>query len=364
MASPLAVPPVLAKRGKEVGSRGPQKWVGGEKPWESMALHKKVDVLVRYPGAVIVDEATGGNDSIHKPFRSPKTLLSPDAFAHAVTGKTSEIFNGKRMTNGLSEFASVLEHLNFTIHDGVEREVLHPKLKKRWNKLWTTRCLQKVASQLGTAQYPDEPRSKETITLAVENLLEFSNDIRQAWAYWSEVFSRGAGVYVDLSWVLISGTLTLPGHVKTQFGEQDVHDPAALQKLVGAIGDNPMSVRDFLVEEQLAVIKGFQKKKAKSDDTVKGAVAAPAAVPDVPHPATGTVVDPLAALFAPAPAMPPVEAAPNLAEMAEREKEEADAAAKKVERKRARKELAEKREKEEAEVDVAKNEKKRKKVVR
>jgi hypothetical protein len=191
--------PSFQAKGQKKSDSAPAKWSPGTKLWDTMLYHKKTGTVEKYPGPTTVD-AEGNNDSCYLLFKHPEHLLSVAAFAdNELTNSATEMINGKRMSVGMSELAAVLSNMDFIIVDGGAREIFHPKLVSTWKALKETHDLTNLCRQLNSGEFPQEVRTEQTMTTAVENLLNLSTVIRRDWSHWTEVYCRGAGLFVDVS---------------------------------------------------------------------------------------------------------------------------------------------------------------------
>ena len=170
--------PAANKSFQKGAARGPQKWVAGEKLWDTMVFHKQIDLLSKYPARTTVDN-TGGNSSMYGVMKSPERFVSIEAFAQGINGKSCELFNGKRMAIGFSELAGVIEHLDFIISDGVERHFLHPDDGGKWNAITA-----RVADQMSDDWTPVYKLNSMTMVIGHKTM-----------PYWSIYAAQGGHAY-------------------------------------------------------------------------------------------------------------------------------------------------------------------------
>ena len=149
MAAPMLM--ASAKRGAKPG---PAKWVPGTKLWDTMVWHKHVDLLAKYPGTTTVDATTNGNDSMYQGLKRKELCLSVEACASSLSPNCCELFNGKRMAIGFSEFGGVLDNLNHVIKDGCARQIYHATVAAKWDALWQKCDLGNCARQLNGNAFP------------------------------------------------------------------------------------------------------------------------------------------------------------------------------------------------------------------
>ena len=247
--------------------RGPPNWTVGSKLNESQIFHQ--NVLKSYPSPFSVCET--GNDSMFQGFKAKELPLSVDSFIGALKPSNSELFNGKRMNIGWSEAVAAMESMNQLITDGVAREIFHPNVGTKWSALWTRLDLSTACRQLNYVGYPTEVRSPQSFEKSVENLLHFSNAVRQDWGWFSELYCRHGTGYVDCAWILSFGGITHPGFlIKSLEGAETHTDQTSLK----AKPTSARALRDFLVAELLQA-NGLRKT------TVAAAASSSGPIPDL-----------------------------------------------------------------------------------
>ena len=249
MAASASTPLLPAAATWKKKQNGPLKWEAGkDQVWDTMVFHKRQDTLMKYPRRSTNGE---GSDNMFACLKNPQHFEAPGAFSAEQSARTNEMYNGQRMVVGWSELGGAMLHMDQFVEESVAREILHPKVLEKWVSFRDTYDLLTSARQVDDNDYPDEPRSVQSMTTAVGNLMRASNDIRANWAYWKEVFMRGSCLYTDSYWLLTLGSVTNPATMAGMFKDVAVNAKEQRQTLIEKPG-SMSALRGFLVGELLA----------------------------------------------------------------------------------------------------------------
>ncbi|CAJ1412876.1 unnamed protein product, partial [Effrenium voratum] len=291
ITGPLCVHPLSAtmafvmpaNKAAASGTRGRKPHVLGEKLWPQAIMHKSSGFLKAYPGKATL-KANGETSTMVEALGTPQLLLSPEAWAGALSPQNTELLN--RPAIGISECAGCLENFKAVVDEGLAKELLHPKLAEKVNTWWATHRLDEALPLLNTQGYPDLDRSGQNLTRAVANYLKAVQEVRGEWATWARILGAGSCLVVDSVWLLSAAALTGPGALATGVAEVPVKVDGKKAALV-ADPTNGLAVRDFLTAEVQAlhgirvaarqaaplVVDTFQPLQFESEDEAPAAAA-------------------------------------------------------------------------------------------
>jgi len=136
-----------------------------------------------------------------------------------------------------------------------------------WWLLWDTVGIDQATKQLLPKDYCYEARTTESVSEAVDAVLDFGLRILEEWGFWSNVFRFFTSSMIDASWMLLGAVWSKPGCVATFMTEK----PTCAEKELEQLRLKPKSrkrLREFLCAELAQENEGKPQNGESSSDEV------------------------------------------------------------------------------------------------